>query len=136
MANLRIPLWSAKLWICRLCSAEKTLKSRSMKRIKPVSTQEERQRLIRQWSKGKLLKLSSLLTEAARKSFGNAPRLDAINCKRLALFGQVSIQSPRRSHGNLVKKPSSVVPAQSRLKDDVFFHVTSSIYSAVIVASD
>jgi len=58
------------------------------KRIKPASTQEERQRLIRQWSKGKLLKLSSLLTEAARKSFGNAPRLDAINCKRLALFGQ------------------------------------------------
>ncbi|CBY41627.1 unnamed protein product [Oikopleura dioica] len=104
------------------------------KRIKHASTQEERQRLIRQWSKRKLLKLSSLLTEAARKSFGNAPRLDAINCKRLALFGlnPITAKKPRKSR----KKPSSVVPAQSRLKDDVFFHVTSIIYSAVTVASD
>jgi len=69
------------------------------RRIKHASTQEERQRLIRQWSKRKLLKLSSLLTEAARKSFGNAPRLDAINCKRLALFGlnPITAKKPRKS---------------------------------------
>ena len=42
MANLRKgprksrPKWSAKLWICRLCSAEKTFKSRSMKVINKI----------------------------------------------------------------------------------------------------